>query len=53
MGNFPDIGDTINLPEGKAKVTAVDIFNDFVHFWVTDKAEMIEKPLTEVDRYRK
>lgn len=52
MEHFPDVGDMVHLPEGSAKVTSVDIFNDFVNFWVMDKAEMIEKPLSEVNRYR-
>ncbi len=52
MEHFPEIGDMISLPEGTAKVTSVDIFNDFVNFWVMDKAEMVEKPLSEVNEYR-
>lgn len=49
MDQFPDVGDVISLPEGMAKVTSVDIFNDIVYFWLLDKTEMIEKPLAEVN----
>lgn len=48
-GQFPDVGAVIHLPEGAAKVTSVDIFNDIVYFWLLDKTEMIEKPLAEVN----
>jgi len=46
---FPAVGAVIKLPEGAAKVTSVDIFNDIVYFWLLDKTEMIEKPLAEVN----
>jgi len=48
VDNFPDVGQTMELPEGKARVTSIDIFNDVVHFWLLDNAEMVEKSLGEL-----
>ena len=48
VDNFPDVGDTIELQEGKGRVTSIDIFNDVVHFWLMDNAEMIEKSLADL-----
>jgi len=51
MGNFPDVGEMFDLPEGKARVNHIDIFNDIVHFWLVDRAEILEKPLAELGDY--
>jgi len=48
IGQFPDVGQQMELSEGSARVTSVDIFNDIVHFWLLDRAEMIQKPLSAI-----
>ena len=53
LDRFPKVGDAIKLPEGEVRVTAIDIFNDIVHLWAPNQAEMMEKPLSEIDRYLK
>ncbi len=49
MGEFPSVGEEMHLPEGHARVTSVDIFNDIVHFWLIDRSEMTEKLLSELN----
>lgn len=51
LDRFPKVGETIKLPEGEVRVTAIDIFNDIVHLWAPNQAEMMEKPLAEIDHY--
>lgn len=51
LDRFPKVGETLKLPEGEMRVTAIDIFNDIVHLWAPNQAEMLEKPLTEIDEY--
>ncbi|MBS1271093.1 MAG: hypothetical protein MAGBODY4_00222 [Candidatus Marinimicrobia bacterium] len=53
MGDFPDVGEVFDLPEGRARVNHLDIFNDIVHFWLVDRAEILEKPLSELDDHSK
>ena len=48
VDNFPNVGDTMELQEGRGRVTSIDIFNDVVHFWLLDNAEMIEKSLADL-----
>ncbi|MCF7805681.1 MAG: stage 0 sporulation protein [Candidatus Marinimicrobia bacterium] len=53
MDDFPEQGEIFDLPEGKGRVNHIDIFNDIVHFWLTERAEMVEKPLSELNNQSK
>lgn len=52
MGDFPDVGEVLHLQEGKARVNHIDIFNDIVHFWLIDRAELLELPLAELNNHK-